>query len=272
MNLFQIIKDLQKVDEEVLDRLSSRRAAFGALGNIGKKMALAATPVFLGSMFNKALAGTNDAVSDVLNYATLLEQLEEDFYKQALASPALVAQFSPEAKGAIELIKKHESAHVTLLKGALAGNYVNGATKGFDFTTAFPTVFTDYATFLTVAQALEDTGVRAYKGQAGALLGTPTLTIALQIHSVEARHASHIRYMRRAAIAGTVNQAGWITLNQNNGAPAAIYAGEQNVSQSNVNLTSQLGTTYSAENASEAFDEILTKEQVFAIAGPFIKV
>ena len=49
---------------------------------------------------------------------------------------------------------------------------------------------------LGIAQLLEDTGVRAYKGRAGELLGTDLLTVALQIHSVEARHAAKIRVMR----------------------------------------------------------------------------
>jgi hypothetical protein len=51
-------------------------------------------------------------------------------------------------------------------------------------------VFTNYETFKAVAQAFEDTGVRAYKGQAPALLPyDAVLQAALTIHSVEARHA-----------------------------------------------------------------------------------
>ena len=47
---------------------------------------------------------------------------------------------------------------------------------------------------MSLAQAFEDTGVRAYKGQAKNLISTPDLlTAALQIHSVEARHAAAIR-------------------------------------------------------------------------------
>jgi hypothetical protein len=48
-----------------------------------------------------------------------------------------------------------------------------------------------------LAQAFEDTGVRAYKGQAGNVMSNKTvLQAALQIHSVEARHASQVRRMR----------------------------------------------------------------------------
>jgi|GEM_PF-4100513 len=51
--------------------------------------------------------------------------------------------------------------------------------------------------FLELSQTFEDTGVKAYKGQAGNLITSPTLlTAALRIHSVEARHAAEIRRLR----------------------------------------------------------------------------
>lgn len=56
---------------------------------------------------------------------------------------------------------------------------------------------------LLSAQAFEDTGVRAYKGQAGRFLiagsgnADVALESALRIHSVEARHAAKIRRVRR---------------------------------------------------------------------------
>ena len=79
---------------------------------------------------------------------------------------------------------------------------------------------------LALAQAFEDTGVRAYKGQAGALMGNDNLlTAALQIHSVEARHASEIRRLR--------GLQGWITLDQRGpnmpSATQAVYDGEIHV-------------------------------------------
>ena len=55
----------------------------------------------------------------------------------------------------------------------------------------------DYSVFLEVSQVFEDTGVRAYKGQAPNLLGNQVvLTAALGIHAVEARHASTVRFIR----------------------------------------------------------------------------
>jgi hypothetical protein len=107
------------------------------------------------------------------------------------------------------------------------------------------------------------------------------LTAALNIHSVEARHAAHIRYMRRARqtatpsnplYVGTIKP--WITLNNSNiGSPAvqASYNGEEATMQAGVNILNVGGQTFTAEAASEAFDEILTKPQVEAIVAPFIR-
>ncbi|KUG06595.1 ferritin-like domain-containing protein [Solirubrum puertoriconensis] len=276
MNLFKILSDLEQVDPEVMGRLNSRRDAFASLGNMAKKFALASAPIAIGSVFNKALAQSGSSVTDVLNYALLLERLEEAFYVQALAAPTLAVNLSSgsAARNAIQKIKDNETAHVQLLASAL-GSAAAPAPRSFDFGNAFAT----YNSFLTFAQAFEDLGVRAYKGQAGALKGAPNnvLQTALQIHSVEARHAAHIRMMRRAAAGGGAQQFGWITNKEANGAPDAIYGGgnpvadhpaEDNVSQAGVNLTT-LG--YTAAEVSEAFDEPLDRGTVTTLATPYVR-
>jgi hypothetical protein len=261
MNLFKIIEEIEKADPEVYERLNSRRAVFKHLSSRGIKMAAAAvTPLMVGSIFNKAYGQSSGTVADILNYALTLEYLEDEFYKMGLASSGLI----PANRAAIfQQISKHESAHVEFLKGVLASLSATAVAKPeFDFTAGgtFPTVFTNYDTFLALSQAFEDTGVRAYKGRAGELLGNATvLTAALQIHSVEARHASMVRRLRM--------EKGWITGNDASGLPEAIYAGEDNVTQGGADVTS-LG--YSASVVSEAFDEPLTPEQVLSIAGLFI--
>jgi hypothetical protein len=121
----------------------------------------------------------------------------------------------------------------------------------FDFTAngTYADVFTNYQTFLTLSQAFEDTGVRAYKGRAA----------ELQIHSVEGRHASMIRRLHA--------EKGWIT--GNSGVPAAVYDGEDNVIHGGANI-SALG--YSTSTMTQAFDEPLAPNKVLAIAGQFIVV
>ena len=299
MNLFQIISDLGKADPELLERMNSRRSALSSLGDLSKKMALAAAPVAVFGALNKTLAqGTGSTAVSILNYALTLERLEAAFYNQALSAtsaPALAAGFTANAtlRAGIDKIRVDENAHVDLLIAAVTaagGTPAPAPANGYNFTAAF----TDIPTFLTFAQAFEDLGVRAYKGQAGNIpratnLTIPTvgvvnvLTVALQIHSVEARHAAYIRYQRRltsAAGGPAANQFGWITNAEANGAPAGIYGAgnpaamfpsEANIIQATVPLTT-LGTpVYTAAEISEAFDEPLDSGTVLGIAGPFIR-
>ncbi len=259
MNIFKIIENIEKVDPEVYGRLNSRRAIFKHLSTGGFKLAAASVPVLLGGIFSKAY-GQSSSVPDILNYALTLEYLEDEYYKAGLAANGLI----PDNRKAIfQQISKHEDAHVNFLKSVLMSLSATPVDKPeFDFTASgtYADVFTNYQTFLTLSQAFEDTGVRAYKGRAGELLGNADiLPAALQIHSVEARHASMVRRLRA--------EKGWITGADANGLPTAIYAGEDNVTQGGASVTS-LG--YSAAIATEAFDEPLTPDEVLAIAGPFI--
>lgn len=259
MNIIKIIENIEQFDPEVTEKLS-RRDMFKKSSSIGTKAALAIAPVLLGGAFTKAYGKNTESVGEVLNYALTLEYLEDAFYKAGIAASGLI----PANRLAIfQQVSKHETAHVNFLKTVLNSMSVTPVTKPtFDFTAngTFADVFSNYQTFLALAQSFEDTGVRAYKGRAAELMGNDVvLTAALQIHSVEARHASMIRRLRA--------QKGWITGNQNGGLPAAIYAGEDNVIQGGANIT-MLG--FSADVATQAFDEPLTKDQVLAIAGLFI--
>ncbi len=157
----------------------------------------------------------------------------------------------------------------------------------------FPSV-TDYDTFLAYSQTLEDTGVRAYKGAAPSLQALPVsnstpnpyLTAALNIHSVEARHASHIRRVRRNRSAAPASGAikPWITgtmtyittpnvsANYGAGSPAASYPAEDNTIQGTVNITTLAGLSgmVAVNAATEAFDEPLDPATVVSLVTPFI--
>ena len=275
MNIVNILEEIEKVDGEVYERLSPRRAAMKQFYNMGSKVAVAAVPLALGSMFKKAYGQSTSTVIDVLNFALTLEYLEYYFYQTGVATTGLIPAGAPT--GAITTIRDHELAHVNLLKGAITasgGTPVSFVATQFDYTAkgTFPTVFSNYPTFLAVAQAFEDTGVRAYKGQAPALMGSPSvLQTALQIHSVEARHASHIRQMRKAPAGGGITALKpWITGANDSGVPQvdAVYKGEDNVTQLGINIP---GLGVSVNAATESFDEFLVKADVLAIASLFIK-
>ena len=273
MNLFNIFSEIEKTDPEVYDRIDDRRAAIKEFTGFAGKVAAVSLPFVIGSMFKKAYGqtGSNTDVAGVLNFALTLEFLESEFYKKAVATSGLIP--AADLPG-FTIIRDHEVAHVAFLKTAiqaLGGTPVNYTASSFDYTAkgAYPTVFSSYDTLLAVSQAFEDTGVRAYKGQAANLMSNKTvLTAALQIHSVEARHASHIRKTRKDRGASVKP---WITGNDAGGVPgvAAIYAGEENTTQAGVQITNINGMGISANAASEAFDEPLTKDQVTAIVTPF---
>jgi len=283
MNLHNVIDQIEKVDPEVYERLNGRRAAMKSLANLGGKFALATVPLALGSLLKKAYSQTPSAqILDVLNFALTLEYLEAEFYNKGLAASGLIP--AGDDRMAFEVIAKHENAHVVFLIAtikALGGEPVKKPT--FDFTAGngsnagpFAGVFSNYDLYLAVSQTFEDTGVRAYKGQAGFLISSnAVLRAALQIHSVEARHAAHvreIRYRRPSALVVGMPLP-WITLNNSNIASPLVqpsYNGEEITMQAGIQIVGINGFEITKEDASEAFDEPLTKAQVLAIVDPFI--
>ncbi|MEO5589001.1 MAG: ferritin-like domain-containing protein [Gemmatimonadaceae bacterium] len=268
---------LSSVDPEIGATLLSRRQAITRGATVSASVAaglrIASVPIALAALSRDAFAqGIPGAVVEVLNFALTLEYLEAEFYNRGVAASGLI----PAADRIIfETIQGHENLHVTFLQNALGSLAV--AKPTFDYsagggsgTGPYADVFTNYATFKAVAQAFEDTGVRAYKGQAPALQPYDTyLTAALTIHSVEARHASEIRRLRGNFTDTEPFYEGWITGNQTDVPGAsAVYAGEDNTNQLGINVAAL--TSYSTNSATEAFDEPLTKAQVLAIVTPFI--
>ena len=271
MNLFNIMSDIEKIDADANERFNFTRR------KMLKTTAAAATAssFFFSGVINKAFAKTTD-INDVLNFALLLEYLEAEFYTKGVASGLNFGN----SRGLFEEIAKHENQHVALLKSALGGAAI--PKPEFDFTAKgmFPDPFSNYPVFLTLAQAFEDTGVRAYKGQAGNLAGNrDILETALRIHSVEARHAGAIRLVRQLTPYANEGNNG----SSNGGAPAAVYKGENNIYQMDgIDLIPKVKAKLLVQNADsemkaekyvrESFDEPLTKEEVTAIAMPFIKM
>ena len=290
MNFSNILSEIEKLDPEVYDRTSARRSV---IKNWMRGVSLAALPLALGSLFNKAYGKGADAISDILQFALVLEQLEAEFYYNAIRATEVTppkVQLIPSNTGlelpAIKRIWGHEQQHVNFITNILNGMGVAPLPKPtFDFTGGygagngpFTQVFTDYGTFLAVAQAFEDTGVRAYKGQAVALKSNnEVLTAALRIHSIEARHAAHIRLMRSQTpdpLTSGQTIKPWITGAQSGINSADVqksYDGEDNTTQANMEIVNISGFQIGNSAASEAFDEPLTKDQVLEIVTPFIK-
>jgi hypothetical protein len=303
---------LGAVEQDVAEHLVSRREAIlrgaAAGSTVVAGLAMASAPIALAALSREAFGqSTPSSVQSVIDFALTLEIFENEFYKAVLGTSASSAQnaaFAPvratvpaSALPALRQIQAHEAEHVAFLLANGAQNALNLSADSLDFTGArgagngpFAQATSDLAFLLLVAQGAEDTGVRAYKGQAPNLQSNSVvLEAALRIHSVEARHASKIRRLRRMTGApsvvkysGTISGGGAAAAGAGNVAnpPAAavaaldaIYNGEDNVMQGGVDVTTlpNLPSGFTRAAATEAFDEPLSRAQVIAIVQPFFK-
>jgi hypothetical protein len=295
------------VAETLLTRRSALRKGASLSARTAAALSLGSVPVAVAALSRDAYGqSTPSSVQGVIDFALMLEIFENEFYKAVLGTSASAAQnnaFAPVRSmipavvlPTVRQIQQHEAAHVAFLQANGAMNSLNLDASSFDFTGArgegngpFAPATSDPGFLLAVAQGAEDTGVRAYKGQAGNLMGnTVVLEAALRIHSVEARHAAKIRRLRRATGApevvrysGTVSGGGAAAAGGGNlgslpaavaAAFGAIYEGEANTMQGGVDVSTQTGLPSGVDvqaAATEAFDEPLTRAQVVAIVQPF---
>ena len=219
---------LDGIDPEAMAPLVTRRDAIrkGASTSttLAAALALGSVPVALAALAKDVYAQAPTDVLDALQFAFVLENLENEFYRAVLGTSAVAAQntafaavraqIPAAAAAAFQQIQKHEQQHVDFLKNTaiplFGGTAPTITANDFDFTGGngsnsgpFIRATQELEFLLLAAQAFEDTGVRAYKGQAGRFLvpgnanADVALESALRIHSVEARHAAKIRRIRR---------------------------------------------------------------------------
>ncbi|RPD47826.1 ferritin-like domain-containing protein [Hymenobacter sediminis] len=310
MDLLKLISDIEKVDPEVYERLDPRRRVFKHFGLAGKTLTAAMLPGLVSGIFQRAYGqgvSITPAVRDVLNLALSLEYLEFYFYDTAIKATGLIPDVDLPA---FRIIRNDESGHIKVLREVLGSAAVTATREDFDYSGGegrgdgpFKGVHDPgkYALFLGVAQSFVDTGVRAYKGGAPVLMPNPDiLESALNIHSVEARHSSHVRTVRRAvapggnpsngtAVPGNLSDLNnvpksWISGKDNDGpSPSTTpstalvygagiapenYPAENNTSQAGVPI---VGAGITEVAASEAFDEPLDPATVKKIARYFVR-
>ena len=226
-------------------------------------------PITISLRASVATSSTAADVLDSLRLVQLVAYLQSDLYARSLAAPG----FIPTADVAVfTRLNQMEVLHVATLTTLITTRQGTPVVRPtFDFTgkgavPGFAFVPAQYETFRMLAQAFEDLGVRAYKGQVQALQADKgALTTLLAMQSVEGRHAAEVRRIR--------GKKGWITANSADDLPAfaqAIYAGEEITTQGTVNVASAVASTGGATAASQAFDEPLSTAQVTAIITPFI--
>lgn len=220
-----------------------------------------AAPAIMASALNKAYgADLPQNVKDVLNFALALEYLEFTFYDYGRN----LSMIPNDYKMAFEIIRQHEQVHVRLLKSVLGTDAIPMPKFDFSAKGTFTDTFTNFATFSAVAQTFEDTGVRAYKGQAPNLMNAPAiLQVALQIHATEAAHAANVRYMR--------GQKGWVSggTAAMQGLPSILDGNYKGEDLNNVGTLLAGDSRITANMITEAFDEPLSKDDVLKLVAPF---
>ena len=202
------------------------------------------------------------SINYALNLGLLSEYFETELYSRGLNVAGLIPN---ELRQVFVRILLNEVEQREILLTLLGSNSI--IKPNFDFTAGrrLFNVFSQFGTFVALAQASEDLGERAYKGQAGNVIADDfALVTALRFHSVEARHASELRRIR--------GEKGWKTLNSRGTLPAftqPIYDGEELTTQGGLNLVTLTG--FPATTVSEAFDEPISGPAALNIVSLFIR-
>ena len=289
MNLLNLLARLADLDTTTLPAAAPRRAALGRLGQAGTALL---PGLLLAGLAQPATAAPHDTRTrlDVLLLIRQLAALQSELYARALGLRTGFAALalSGTEKAGLQTIQQQEALRVTLFSKLITdGGATLPADPRYDFTGSkngtqaalYPDVQTNPETFLRVAQLLEDTGVRALLGQAEYIRNDGYLFEALvRAQSVEARHAAHIRTLRRQR--GAVVKS-WVSpsdaaITTAGTVAAQAYAGESNMVQVYtptstttsdpvsvpfsstlpINVgTPQLSTAGILEKVAEAFDE-----------------
>ena len=298
MNLFSLLDRLSAADAS--SDAAPRRHLLRQLGQAGVWAAAAALPLALAAPAHAAPTATP---LDGIELLVRLEDMLVAFYTQALAAPALTAPAAATARPDFVRLLSQQQNHAEFWRSVFsAAGLTPPAPRSvdtFDFSgrnnnpddpELFPDVMTSYPAFLQLAQQLEDASASIYLGQVPAFNGDKQLLEAvLRLQIVEARHASHVRTLRRTTAADAVAVKSWPSKVDpavtsavlvpspvsGTAAPVSIYSFEaketQIVGTSEVPflavLTGSTAVQYSA--LSEAFDEPLPTRQATALLDLF---
>lgn len=278
MNFNDIINQLSSTAPEELEKKEDRR---NILKGFGAKLAVAAVPFAMGSLFtNKAYGQSKETIINILNYLLKLEYISDKLYTEAL----MVDQLAPvEFKAQFEQMSAQTKSHIGILQTTitdLGGTVITIPYADIDLNGnkglgggPFQKTLTNTSDFLVLAQVLTDGGGRIYKGMITEVFSDKTTVRALvNIHSVKARQAAFVRFMRVYWIGDDVKP--WITGTNsdtvNTGAQRA-YSGETPTTQSGIEIVGINGFNITADAATQAFDEPLIMADGNNILDRFLK-
>jgi rubrerythrin len=126
----------------------------------------------------------------ILQLASVMEQIEADFYSRVVTSFG-TSNIPAGEQAVLTEIRDHELAHRAFLDGTIGTDAARTATPTFRRVD-----FADRTAVLTAARAIEDLAIATYNGMAQYLTGPDTLLALAKIISVEGRHASAIRELQ----------------------------------------------------------------------------
>ena len=161
----------------------SRRHFFQLAGGVaGVGILLAACKKTTGP--STIYVGSGD--TGLLNYFYILEQIEAEFYTQAVATPYYGMDSSEELL--LTDVRDHEIAHRDFLQNLLGKSAISTIKPNFSSVT-----FSDRTSVLTHAAIIEDLVVAAINGAAQLFLNTDYVLALAKMLSVEARHSAYFR-------------------------------------------------------------------------------
>ena len=203
MNLFHLLDRIESLDLTLTNQVNNRRGAFKNISKIASGVAMATIPLLVRPM--KAAAQTpSAAVTDALNLLLVMKYLVLSFYSKGIDSPNLIPA---NHLGSIKQVQTDESHHISFLKGLIGPQAQTQPT--FDFNpggtqySPFSRAFVDFVDFVNIGFTFEDLGNRLLQGVIAELSGETDLQRDLMnMHSVEARHSAHFRYLFTQVRAG----------------------------------------------------------------------
>jgi Ferritin-like domain len=292
MNFSKLIDELAKLDTGSESRQTSDRR--DALRKMATRLAATMVPLTLGATLNKASARTTSTttVAGSLNYLLELEYFKYNFFHTANSTDSATGVIPVADQPGFVNIAAHNLAHITALSNAvtaaggtpyLPNNYNNNpfCPAAYDFTAGglYPVFYSsNYSLFLDFAQLFQDLCSRAYIDTIANLEGDKAnLTLAMQILTVESRHAAHIRLVRRLSVQAPDYPKPWVTMtNSVYSTPPnefrAYYVGEDNYWQAGLDVSTFAGVTgtISENAATEAFDEPMDQTTVLGLLAQFM--
>jgi rubrerythrin len=218
MKAEEMPSDARALDIAAVDRDGAVREAAAKLTGRGELLggAAAAVGMFAAALAFPGAASAQLAARDrsILTYALSLEYLQDAFYTEAERLGAL----SGPVAAAARTLGQVERAHVRAFRELLGAGAPERPRFDFRGTTE------DELAFLRTAVALEELCVGAYAGQAPRIRDREVLQAAMDIHSVEARHAAWLRHLLdvrptltsfdtprgRRSVVGTISAKGFV--------------------------------------------------------------